>query len=145
MAGLDIFSGASSGAGAGASFGPWGALAGGLIGAGASWWLGNQAEEAKRRAGLESIRRMDRAHAWTLSEATAGGAASGVEMGSTSLQTYLAEMSKEFRRQHDWAARQVNEGADIGEAANALGLASGIGSSLFNFGRANNWWQSQAR
>lgn len=44
--GSGIASGAVSGAGAGAMFGPWGALAGGIIGAGVSIFGGNPREES---------------------------------------------------------------------------------------------------
>ena len=35
-----------------AAFAPWGALAGGAIGAGAGWLFGSQANEAKKKAAL---------------------------------------------------------------------------------------------
>jgi hypothetical protein len=59
------------------------------------------------------------------------------------MQQYLAGMAAEFRRQNDWAVRQANAGADLSQTSNLLQGLSGLGSSLFQFGQSNNWWQSK--
>lgn len=112
-----------------------------VAGSTASWFMGNQAERERKRNAFEAIRRMDREHAFTLGEARERGAASGFEFESESLQKYLGDMSNEFRRQHDFAVRAAKKGADLGELANGLQFATSLGSSLFQFGSANAWWQ----
>lgn len=140
----DILQGGASGASMGASLGPYGALAGGVIGAGASWFLGNQAARARRAAAMESVRRQDQQNAYTLGDATARAAASGVELtgGGDSFSKYLSDMSAEFRRQHDWAVKQANRGASISETSNAIQGLTGLGSSLFRFASSQNWFQA---
>jgi hypothetical protein len=124
----------------GSVIGPWGALAGGVIGGAAGWFFGSQAEEAKKKAALEQARRADAAHQEVLGEATALGGASGVEMGTGSLQLHLDSMAAEFRRQNEWNVQQAREGADLGNLTNDLNLASNLGSSLYRFGASKNWF-----
>lgn len=138
--------GATTGASAGAAFGPWGALIGGVVGAGAGWWLGNQSARAKRAASDEQIRRMDLEHAQVLGTGRANAAASGVETNEgDSFSKYLADMSNEFRRQHDWAVGQASRGESIEATTNAIQGLTGLGSSLFKFGDANKWWAPKTK
>lgn len=114
----------------------------GIAGSAASWWLGNKAVDAQRDTAMEEERRREKERAYVLGEAKARGAASGVEFESGSIQRYLADMTTEFGRQHQWAVDQADRGASIGKDANLLGAATGIGSSLFGYGKASNWFQS---
>lgn len=114
----------------------------GVAGAVGQWWMGNKAVDAQRDTAMEEERRREKERAAVLGEATAFGAASGVEAESGSIQTYLKDMAGEFGRQHQWAVSQADRAARLGKDANAIGLVTGIGSSLFGYGKANNWFQS---
>jgi hypothetical protein len=137
--------GAAAGASAGAALGPWGALAGGVIGAGAGFFLAGRGADARKRASLEELRRRDIGNATTLGTGIAAAGASGIEFNGLadggSMQAYLADMSKEFRAQHDRAVGQIREGEKLENLSAGLSAATSIGSSLFKFGAANNWWQ----
>lgn len=115
----------------------------GIAGSVAQWWLGNKAADAQRSAALEEERRREKERQYVLGEAKARGAASGVEFESGSIQSYLSDMTAEFGRQHQWAIDQANRAAELGKTANTVGLFTGIGSSLFGYARANNWFQQQ--
>jgi sugar phosphate isomerase/epimerase len=108
----------------------------------AGYFAGQDAERERRRAALEEVRRRDRERAYTLGLAKARGAASGVEYESGSLQASLADMAAEFERQSFSERRAARRGAELGEQANALGLATGLGNAFFQFASSNNWWQS---
>jgi hypothetical protein len=104
----------------GAVIGPWGALAGGLLGAGFAWWQGSEASDLQKQqadferwrtntqADLEQqrndeqLRRFDASVNQQKGLATASAAASGAELSSPSLQGYLASLATEFRKQRDW-------------------------------------------
>jgi hypothetical protein len=138
--------GAAAGASAGAALGPWGALAGGVIGAGAGLFLAGRGAAARKRASLEELRRRDVRSATTLGAGIVAAGASGIEFNGLdprggSMQAYLADMSTEFRAQHDRALGQIREGEKLENLTSGLSAATSIGSSLFKFGAANNWWQ----
>lgn len=124
-------------------FSPWGALASGVFGGVASLLSGNKAAELQKQTSLEQARRAALGNQLRLGEATAAAGASGVEMGTGSMQQYLSTMAAEFRRQNEWAVKQAQEGADLSQLANGLGAATNIGKSLFSFGEANNWWAAK--
>lgn len=139
-----IGGGAASGAATGSALGPWGALAGGLLG-GALGFVTGQKKAALEQAALdEKLRRMKLEQDQVLGRTTAAGAASGVEFDSTSLQGYLASMGAEFRAERSYASMMAKEGIDAASQANGFQLAGDIGSSLFRFGSANNWWRTPA-
>jgi hypothetical protein len=138
----DLTKGAATGASAGAAAGPWGALAGGIVGAGAGLILGRQAAAARKRASLEELRRRDIGNANTYGTGVVAAGASGVVMEKGgSMQEFLAGMSNEFRVQHDRALGQIRAGETLENVTGGLQAATSIGSSLFKFGAANNWWQ----
>jgi hypothetical protein len=114
----------------------------GIGGSVAQWWLGNQAVDAARDAALEEERRREKERDFVLGETRARAGASGIEFDSGSIQSYLADMTAEFARQHSWAVAQANRAASLGKTANTLGLASGIGSALFGYSKSTNWFQS---
>jgi len=134
--------GAATGASLGATLGPWGALAGGAIGAGAGWLFGSEAADAKKKAALEQARRADAGNQLRLGEGSALAGASGVESGQGSLQLHLNNMAAEFKRQNDWNVKQAEQGADLSGLSNDFNAYSNLGGSLFKFGQSNNWWQS---
>lgn len=133
---------AAAGVGAGAKFGPYGALIGGV--AGAAWGLygslrGNKARfEAER----EQIRRQQAETAQVLGQGEAAAGASGLEVtAGSSMATHLATMAEQFRKNHDWAAKQAAIGKGLQDQAASVNFLSTIGGSLFNFAQAKNWWQ----
>ena len=134
--------GAGQGAALGASFGPWGALAGGLAGAAYGWWNSSQQSAEQRRVLNEQLRRQKMQQAQVLGTATARGAASGIEFESASLQGLLSEMQAEFDRQNAWTRRSGMAAANATDAAGKFNFVADLGSSLFRFGGANNWWRS---
>jgi hypothetical protein len=70
------------------------------------------------------------------------GNASGITSDSGSLTKYLGEMGKEFSRQMDWMRDAGERQADMTEMSALFGAAGGLGSNLFQFGAANNWFRS---
>lgn len=96
---------------------------------------------ARRREAEEQARRFELGAARTLSATRAAGVASGVTGDSASLQTYLATMSDEFRRQAEWMRKTGSTVAGLGEQAGILGAAQGIGGALFQYGSTNNWFR----
>ncbi len=111
------------------------------VGAAASWW--NRQEQARRQRdeSEEVLRRTRAQHEQVLGEATAQGAASGVEFESGSLQQYLATMRDEFSRQEQWLARAGARQADATSTAANLGLLTDLGGAFFQYGRDSNWWK----
>jgi hypothetical protein len=117
-----------------------GSILGGLFGSGVN--------EAQRQASLERARRQNLQNLQVEGTSRASAAASGLDLGGgsaappSSMASYLALMSQEFRKQNQWNIDQANRGADISGDANLLNTFSGIGGALFNYGKQNNWWQS---
>jgi hypothetical protein len=68
------------------------------------------------------------------------GAASGVDSESASLTKYLTDMSVEFQRETDWLRSSGEAQADAAEMSLLQGFGQ-LGSSLFSFGSANNWFK----
>lgn len=120
------------------------ALAVNLVGSAASFFGKREQARRMRDETLEGVRRLDLENARKLGLARATGAASGVETGSASLTTYLDAMATEMRRQSEWARKNGMQSADDLDGAAGFGLASDIGSSMFSFGAANNWWKKPA-
>jgi hypothetical protein len=119
------------------------ALGLGVASAATQWWLGNKAADAQKEASLEEERRREKERAFVLGETRARAAASGVEFESGSVQSWLSSMEAEFKRQHEWALDQAKRGADLSKLSGSLGFATGIGSSLFQYGAAKNWFRPQ--
>ena len=132
------------------------------VGAAADWLgLNKEADARKKLArqqyGLdmatldENERRTRLRNDQTIGAATARAGASGVEMGSGSLQTYLTAMTEEFRKQADWT-RQMGEleakskrdatiaGANAGQVSSNFKLFGDLGASLYGFGAENKWF-----
>ena len=107
-----------------------------------SSYFGKQSQAERLRAQTEEQqRRMRLAQEQQLGYAQAAGAASGVELESTSLQQHLASMSAEFQRQREWAQKVGDQTASDISSAGTFGLISDLGGSLYGFGKANNWWR----
>ncbi len=141
----DVLTGGLGGASLGAKAGPWGALAGGVLGSGLSFLLGDAEAEARKKAGLERARRSQAGNMDTLGQTEALAGASGLEMtGGTSMALHLDNMAAEFRRQNEWNVRQAQQGADLAGLANGVNLGAGLTSSLFNFGQSKNWFSGGA-
>lgn len=104
-----------------------------------------QADLVKER-GNEQARRLRLQHAATLGEGTARAAASGFESGvparESSMQTYLTQMADEFRREEDWIRKSADAEASAMKKSAVFGALTGVGSSIFSFGQANNWWKT---
>lgn len=116
-----------------------------LYGAASSYFAGQDAAAAKRKETAEMARRLMRRNNETLSTATALGAASGITSDSKSLTAYLTDMSAEFRRQADWMKQAGEAGASAIELQSQYGAASNLGSSIFQFGAANNWFKTPTK
>lgn len=118
-----------------------GALGISAVGAAASWW--NRQEQARRQREEtdEALRRLRAQHERVLGEATARGAASGVEFEGEGLQRYLASMRDEFARQETWLANAGASQAGATSTAADLGLFTDLGGALFRFGQDNAWWK----
>lgn len=97
---------------------------------------------AIREQGNEQARRLRLQHDSTLGTGTARAAASGfeVEKGS-SMQTYLTQMTDEFRREEEWIRKSAKAEADATNRSAIFGALTGVGSSIFSYGNANNWWR----
>lgn len=138
---MGLLDGAANGASLGAEAGPWGALAGGVLGAAFSFLSGDNKANLQRQQTDEQVRRFQDRNAQTQGQATAAGYASGTT-GQGSLSMYLNDMSTEFRRQSDWMRQAGYAQADATQSASTFGLASDIGGSLFKFGASQNWFKS---
>jgi hypothetical protein len=125
----------------------WWAAAGlGVSGLGAlGSFVSTQLSADQMRADTrEQVRRLELQQKQVLGEATARGAASGVEFGSASLSTYLDAMTQEFKREAEWARETGYRAANATAASGALRLGSDVAGSLFQYGAANNWWRQPA-
>lgn len=109
-----------------------------ILGAG----LGFEQADQMRAETAERIRRFGLFAKRTESEGEAAGNASGITSDSGSLTKYLGEMGKEFSRQMDWMQKAGDQNADATEMGAIFGAAGGLGSNLFQFGAANNWFRS---
>jgi hypothetical protein len=104
--------------------------------------MGSQ-EQAKRmrQQTEEELRRKALADAMKVSEATAAGAASGVQLESPSLQVYLKAMRDEMSRQSDWIRKTGGANAGAVSSAGDIGLFTNLGSTFLNYAKQNNWWK----
>lgn len=142
----DIFSGMLSGGAGGTSAMPgWGTAVGaglGLVG-GVFSYLGKQSQVAAMRAQAEEeLRRRKMQDAQVLGQATAAGAASGVDFESTSLQSYLGSMQAEMKRQQEWQRKSAATNAGNMSTASTVGLFTDMGGTLSSFAKANNYWRT---
>lgn len=118
------------------------ALAAQGAGTGAAWWLGNQQGKNDFKSAMEAERRQQIERDYVLGEARAKAAASGFEYDSQGIQTYITSMEAEFARQHQWAVDQAKKARKLNKIGNALGVLTGAGSAVMQYGQSNNWWQS---
>lgn len=117
------------------------ALGVGLVNAGLSIKSGLDAASLKRQAAREAARRLKLSHDQVIGEATARGAASGVEFESSSLQTYLSTMTNEFRWQESYALKASMEEANALERSALWGGLGDAAGSMFSYGAQNNWFK----
>lgn len=110
--------------------------------------LGQQSQaDWIRKQAAENVRRMRLQHEATLGETRTRGGASGFEYdaagkpGDSSLQTYLAQMSQEFRRQEDWIKKTADAEAGAMDKSSIFGALTGIGSGIFSYGQSMNWFR----
>jgi hypothetical protein len=117
------------------------ALGLGALNAGFDFLGGMDRADKIKKETEEMVRRFTIQGQKTVGQATALGAASGVDSESASLTKYLTDMSAEFQRETDWLRSSGEAQAD---AAKMSGMFQGfgqLGSSLFSFGSANNWFK----
>jgi hypothetical protein len=140
----DIFSGAVAGGAAGSAIPGIGTAIGagvGLLG-GIFSYLGKQNQaDAMRRQQAEELRRKKLQDAQVLGQATAAGAASGVEFDSSSLQGYLGTMKSEMGRQLAWQAAAGSDNASNVDTASMFGLITDLGSTLNGYAKDNRYWR----
>lgn len=141
----DIFAGMLKGGAAGSVVPGWGTAIGagvGLLG-GVFSYLGKQSQaQAMRAQAEEELRRRKMADAQTLGQATAAGAASGIEFESGSLQNYLGSMRAEMQRQQEWQRRAGAANASNVSTAATLGLVTDFAGTLDSYARSNNYWRA---
>jgi hypothetical protein len=141
----DIFAGMGSGAAAGSVFGPWGTAVGagvGLVGGLSKYFGGQATADAMRRQAAEELRRKKLQDAQVFGQATAAGAASGIDFQeSTGLQSYLTEMQTEMRRQQEYMRRAGATNAGNVSSAAGFGLFTDLGSTLSSYAKDNNYWR----
>jgi hypothetical protein len=101
---------------------------------------GQKQADVIRDQGAEAGRRLRLEHERTLGEATARIGASGFETTSESMTKYLADMTKEFQTQEDFLRKNTDRMADATSMSSLFTGLTGIGSSIFSFGKMSNWW-----
>jgi hypothetical protein len=114
----------------------------GALGAASNFFGRKESARLMRGETDEEVRRFHEQGLQRIGQATAAGAASGVEFESKSTQDYLAKMTDEFRRQEQWMRDSGYRRADAVDTSSYLGLAGDLGSSMFQYGSANNWWRT---
>lgn len=140
----DIFAGVGAGAAAGSVIPGWGTAIGAGLGlaSGVFSYLGKQAQaDAMRAQKEEELRRQKLKNEQVLGEATAAGAASGIEFDSASLQGYLGNMKAEMARQLEWSRRSGSTNAGNVDAASTFGLLTDIGGTFSNLAKDNRYWR----
>lgn len=85
-----------------------------------------QQAKAIRAQAKEEDRRQALSDAQTVGTAVGLGAASGIEIGSTSLQTYLTAMQAEMAKRRGWALGAAGRSAGAMENAAALGAVTDV-------------------
>ena len=141
----DIFAGVAAGGAAGSVVPGIGTAVGAGVGllSGIFSYLGSQEQaRAMRRKAAEELRRKQLQDAQVLGQATAVGAASGVEFDSSSLQGYLGEMRAEMLRQQEWQRASGETNAGNVSQAGTIGLISNLGSTFSSFAKDNNHWRT---
>lgn len=113
-----------------------------VAGAGLSWWQRRQQADAMREETQETLRRFRAEGERRIGLTRTAAAASGFELGSGSLQTYLSDMETEFARQAGWIQRAGSRAAGASDNAANLGLFADLGGALMGYGRNNNWWRT---
>ncbi len=114
----------------------------GMASAASSWWLRQQQAERQRAETDEALRRTRLQHQVVVGEATARAAASGVEVGGSSMGRYLQAMTDEFGRQERWLELSGHRQADATSLSANLGAFGDLGGSLFGYAQNNNWWKT---
>ena len=140
----DIFQGIGSGAAAGSTFGPWGTAIGAGVGlaGGIFSWLGKRKQaDALEAENREALRRRILQDQQVLGQATAAGAASGIEFDSTGLQTYLTSMRDEMKRQQEWQRRAGATNVSNMQYGANVGLFTDLGQTFSLFAKQNNYWK----
>lgn len=118
------------------------ALGVGALSAGASWFNRREQADLMRRQTDEEVRRLRVSQAQKLSAVDAAGAASGIELDSSSLQAHTSAMSAEFDRQAEWMRRAGYAGARATDTAANFGAISDFGGALFQYGANSNWFKT---
>lgn len=121
----------------------WSVAAAGLGAYGAvGKFLGGQESASMQRAQTrEQLRRLEGEFLQRRGQAEAIGSGSGFEYSSESLQRHLTGMTDEFRRQADYLRATGYARARATERSSVLGLFGDLGTTLFQFGQSNNWFQ----
>lgn len=113
----------------------------GLLNAASSRRLARRQAELQRMETDEAVRRFRAEGTTRISAARAFGAASGIEVDSSSLVGHLTRMTTEFEREARWMREAGYAGARLTEQGADARFIGDLGGSLFQFGAANNWWQ----
>lgn len=100
-----------------------------------------QADQMRATAD-EQLRRMRLENAEVVGKTAVGIGASGFDVTSNSLQTYLTLMTQEFRRQQDFFKSSSGRAADNVELAGILGGAASLGSAMNQYAAASKMFQT---
>lgn len=142
----DIFASVGAGAAAGSVVPGWGTAIGAGLGlaSGVMKYFGGQAQaDAMRAQAAEELRRKKLQDAQVFGEATAAGAASGIDFQeSTGLQSYLGAMKAEMLRQQEFMRRAGATNASNVSSASGLNLFTDVGGTLSSYAKANNYWRA---
>jgi hypothetical protein len=146
MAGeANIFADVGGMAAAGSVVPGWGTVIGAGLGlaSGLMKYFGGQAQaDAMRRQAAEELRRKKLQDAQVFGQATAAGAASGVDFHeSTGLQNYLGQMKAEMLRQQEYQRRAGATNASNVSTASSLGLFTDVGGTISNYAKQNSYWR----
>jgi hypothetical protein len=106
---------------------------------GAAFGFGQASQQRAETA--EQVRRFLLLKRRTESETEALGNASGITSDSGSLTKYLSDMNAEFTKQASWMYQAGANKANATEISSLFGGMKDFGSSMFQYGSANNWFR----
>jgi len=120
--------------------------------------LNEQAAQMQRAAALENLRKQTLGQVETVGKTEAAIAGSGFETGGqrqgggvtgggaagggnqSSMGGYLQAMQAEFARERQFNQNQIEQGFQAQQVGAVVGGVTDFGSSIFSFGKANNWF-----
>jgi hypothetical protein len=108
-----------------------------MLGVAGQFAAGQMAASARRMQYDEELRKLGMRRDFTLSLATARGAASGVEASSATTTDYLSRLTTEFSAEESYLKKMKSMTSDADTAANFANLVGGAasaGRNMFGLG-----------